>query len=115
MTGTPSQIELAEQIKSSVNAEFDRVANAFHAIAQKQWGRKRVDTLALIRILEEKRAEVMMMEQGGYFICTWRELKDQVRQMIRQDDRYRAIRANRMTDRDTCGGVLSEEPGEGRG
>ena len=29
MTGTPSQIEWAEQIKRQVNAEFDRVANAF--------------------------------------------------------------------------------------
>ena len=101
MTGTPSQIELAEQIKSGVNAEFDRVAEAFRTVAQRQNGQDRMDTLAIIQILEEKRTEVLGMDQAGYFICTWRELKDQVRQMINQDAGYRAIKANRTSHRDT--------------
>lgn len=100
MTGTPNQIELAEQIKSAVNAEFDRVAEAFRTVAQKQDGQDRMDTLAIIQILEEKRTEVLGMDQAGYFIHTWRELKDQVRQMINQDASYRAIKANRTTHRD---------------
>lgn len=103
MTGTPNQIELAEQIKPCVNAEFDRVAEAFRTVAQKQAGQDRVDTLAIIQILEEKRAEVLGMDKAGYFICTWGELKDQVRQMISQDARYRAIKANRTTHRDAVG------------
>lgn len=97
MTGTPSQIELAEQIKLCANGEFDRVAKAFRAVAQKQFGRDRIDTWAIIEILEEKRAEVMATQQAGYFICTWRELKDQVRQMIGHDDRYRAIKGSGRT------------------
>ena len=97
MTGTPTQIELAEQIKSSVNAEFDRVAAAFRGVAQKQAGQAHCDTCAIIRILQEKQAEVMAIDQAGYFIRTWGELKDQVRQMIGQDTRYSAIRENRMT------------------
>jgi predicted ABC-class ATPase len=95
MTGTPNQIELAEQIKSCANAEFDRVAQAFLTVAQKQTGQDRLDTLAIIEILEEKRTEVMAIDEAGYFIRVWRELSDQVRQMIGQDARYRTIRDNR--------------------
>ena len=104
MTGTPNQIELAEQIKSCIKVEFDRVAEAFRTVAQTQAGQDRVDTLAIIQILEEKRTEVLGMDQAGYFIRDWRELKDQVRQMIGQDVRYRAIQANRTTHRDAVGG-----------
>jgi hypothetical protein len=100
MTGTPSQIELAEQIKSCANVEFDRVAKAFRAVAQSQTGQDRLDTLTIIQILEEKRTEVMANDQAGYFIRVWRELDDQVRQMIGQDARYRTIRANRESRRE---------------
>jgi hypothetical protein len=36
MTGTPNQIELAEQIKAQVASEFDRVTNAFLGVARQQ-------------------------------------------------------------------------------
>lgn len=95
MTGTASQIEWAEQIKPRVDAEFDRVAKAFQAAAWNQGEPDRMDTRAIIAILEEKRVEVMAQEQAGYFIRDWQELKDQVRQMIAQDSRYQAIKAKR--------------------
>ncbi len=59
MTGTASQVEWAERIKLQVNDEFDRVAAAFQAVADKQDDRQRTDTEAIIAILEDKRAEVM--------------------------------------------------------
>jgi hypothetical protein len=93
LTGTPSQIEWAEQIKPQVNAEFDRVAKAFAAVAANQGAPARTDTHAVIAILEEKRAEVMARDQAGYFIRDWQELGDQVRRMISQDPRYQAIKA----------------------
>lgn len=102
MTGTPNQIELAEQIKSRTNAEFDRVAEAFHGVAQIQTGQDRVDTWAIIEILEEKRAEVMAIDQAGYFIREWGEADDQVRQMIGEDARYQAIRTSRKMRRTGC-------------
>src|SRR5258706_15683690 len=97
MTGTPSQIEWAEQIKPRVAAEFDRVAAAFRTVAEHQREQDRpeqgrIDTQAVLAILEEKRAEVMAREQAGYFIRDWQELKDQVQQMIAGDERYQAIR-----------------------
>jgi hypothetical protein len=95
MTGSASQIQWAEQIKPRVGEEFDRVAKAFAAIAQRQGESQRADTEALIAILEEKREEVMRIDVAGYFIRDWQELSDQVRQMIRQDPRYAAIRARR--------------------
>ena len=95
MTGTPSQIEWAEQIKPRVNAEFDRVAKAFAAVAGNQEEQARADTEAVIAILEEKRAEVMARDQAGYFIRDWQELSDQVRRLIGQDSRYQAIKARR--------------------
>jgi len=99
MTGTMSQVEWAEQIKPRVGAEFDRVAKAFKAAASKQSAQDRIDTQATIAILEEKRAEVMAKDQAGYFIREWQELNDQVRQMIGQDSRYQAIKANKAARR----------------
>jgi hypothetical protein len=95
VTGTPAQIEWAELIKPRVHAEFNRVARALQSVAGKQAERDRMDTLAVIAILEEMRDEVMAKEQAGYFIRVWQELKDQVRQMIAQDSRYQGIKANR--------------------
>jgi hypothetical protein len=112
MTGTPNQVELAEQIKCSVNAEFERVANAFHGVSQIQAGQDRIDTWAIIEILEEKRKEVMAVDQAGYFIRTWRELKDQVRQMIRQDVRYGAIQAERDASRQLSAGESRSRGGK---
>lgn len=91
MTGTPSQIEWAEQIKPRVSAEFDRVAQAFHQVAGAQRNPDRIETLAIIAILEEKRKEVMQHLAAGYFIRDWRELSDQVRRLIAGDPRYQAI------------------------
>ena len=66
---------------------------ALEAAAAKQSGQDRMDTQAMIAILEEKRAEVMEHQEAGYFIHDWQELRDQVRQMIMKDDRYKAIKA----------------------
>ena len=104
MQGTPSQIEWAEQIKPRVQAEFDRVLRAFKATASNQAEPDRMDTWAVIAILEQKRAEVMAEDHAGYFIRNWQELKDKVRQMISQDSRYKAIKTNRE--------LRSREPGE---
>ena len=93
MTGTPSQIEWAEQIKLRVTAEFDRVASAFEAAASKQSEENRLRTRAIIGILEQKRIQVMENNQAGYFIREWQELRDQVRQLIALDPGYKAIRA----------------------
>jgi hypothetical protein len=96
MTGTPSQIEWAEQIRPRVNAEFDRVAKAFTEVAGKQAEQDRIDTQAVVAILEEKRLEAMAHDEAGYFIRDWQELSDQVRKSIAQDPRYKAIKAKRM-------------------
>jgi hypothetical protein len=96
MIGTANQVDWAEQIKARVGAEFDRVANALESAAGKQAEQDRPDTRAVIAILEEKRSEVMAKDQAGYFIHDWQELRDQVRQMIAQDPRYQAIKANRV-------------------
>jgi hypothetical protein len=101
MTGTPSQIEWAEQIKPRVNAEFDRVAMALLAAAGHQMEQDRVDTQTVIAILEEKRAEVMANDRAGYFIRDWQELRDQVQRLIGQDARYQAIKARKAARQQT--------------
>src|SRR5438874_5051354 len=92
MTGTLNQIGWAEQIKIQVDAEFDRVRAALEAAASKQSGQRRADTLAMIAILEDKRAEVMANEHAGYFVHDWQELRGQVRELIVGDSRYKAIK-----------------------
>ncbi len=68
MTGTPSQIEWAEQIKPRVGEEFDRVARAFSDVAQHQKPEARARTEATITLLREKQAAVMARDEAGYFI-----------------------------------------------
>ena len=95
LTGTCSQIEWAERIRPGVDAEFGRVASALTIAASHRSEQVQLDTKAVIAILEEKRAEVMAEDRAGYFIHDWQELNDQVRQMIRQDPRYKAIKARK--------------------
>lgn len=95
MTGTPNQLQLAEQIMPLVDAEFARVASAFRAAAVSQPDAGRNETEAILAILEEKRAEVMANSKAGYFITEWRELSDQVRRLIAADSRYQTLKAGR--------------------
>lgn len=99
--GTESQIEWAEKIKPLVSAEFDRVAETLEAVARRQSVRDRLDTRALIAILEEKRLEVLGRNEAGYFIKSWQELTDQVQRLIRDDSRFAAIRLAKAARRKT--------------
>ena len=94
MIGTANQIAWAVQIKAQVDTEFDRVRKVLESVASKHSPNDGTDLQAIIRILEDKRAEVMGNEQAGYFIQDWQELRDQVRQLIIADPRYKAIKAN---------------------
>ena len=93
MTGTPNQLEMAELIRTRVDAEFDRVAAAFRSVGEKQSLEKRAGTEAILVILEEFRATVMSRQEAGYFIKNWNEITGQVRQMIFKDARYKEIKA----------------------
>jgi hypothetical protein len=99
MTGTPSQVELAERIRTLVGAEFDRVVNALRAAAQEQTDLDRADTQSVIDILEEKRAEITGRDEAGYFIREWQDLSDQAQQIIAKDSRYQALKAKRGAHR----------------
>jgi hypothetical protein len=92
LRGTEAQVEWAERIRLQVDAEFDRVASAFRVVSRRQGAAKRARTEAIIAILEEKRAEVMVHDQAGYFIHDWQEISDQVRRSIYDDPRFLAIR-----------------------
>jgi hypothetical protein len=81
-----------------VSDEFDRVATALQSVAHRQDARKRIDTEAVIAILEEKRVEVLSRDQAGYFIRDWQEISGQVRQLIAQDSRYQAIKAEKRPE-----------------
>ena len=93
LTGTDNQIELGEQLREAVGAEFDRVATALQqASGQRSAGSQAKAKLALA-ILRDKRAEVMSHHAAGYFIRTWQELDGRVRRLITADPRYQAISA----------------------
>ena len=55
LMGTESQIEWAVRIRRSVAGDFDRVANAFRVVAAQQPSHEKLDTDAIIAILEDKR------------------------------------------------------------
>src|SRR4051812_9892272 len=82
LIGTVNQMAWAEQIRTQVDAEFDRVRQVLESVAGKHSPKDGTDLQAIIRLLEDKRAEVMGNEQAGYFIHDWQELRDQVRQLI---------------------------------
>ncbi len=91
MNGKQDQVKQAERIKARINAEFDRIAHALATSAAKQKDQDRDDVEAVIVILEEKRAEVMAKGQADYFINSWQEVNERVRELIVQDLRYRDI------------------------
>jgi hypothetical protein len=95
LIGMPGQIEWAEQIKPRVGAEFDRVASVLRAAAIDKGSQVQSHAEAVIAIIEEKRAEVMAINQAGYFIMEWQELTDQVRRMLTRDPRYQAMQAGK--------------------
>ena len=101
LLGTESQIEWAEKIKPLVSAEFDRVAETLEAVARRQPITDRLETRAVIAILEEKRLEVLGRNEAGYFIKSWQELTDQVQRLIRDDSRFGAIRLAKAARRKT--------------
>ena len=98
MTGSVNQIEWAEQIRAQVNGEFDRVSKALQEAALKQSDQDRLDTYAMMLILEEKRGDVLSNESAGYFIHDWQELRDQVRKMLMNDARYTAIKERALSN-----------------
>ena len=99
MKGTTNQVAWAEQIKTQVNEEFDRVAKALELAASKRVEQDRADIQLMIAILEDKRAEVMANDRAGYFIHDWQELRGQVRELIAADPRYHTIQASRAARR----------------
>jgi hypothetical protein len=94
MIGAVNQFAWSVQIKAQVDAEFDRVRKVLESVATKRSPNDGTDLQAIIRIQEDKRAEVMGNEQAGYFIQDWQELRDQVRQLFIGDPRYKATKAN---------------------
>jgi hypothetical protein len=93
LIGTLNQIAWAVQIKSQVEAEFDRLRKVLESATTRQSPEDVTDIEAIIRILDDKRTEVMENEQAGYFIHQWQELGNQVSRMIVEDPRYQAIKA----------------------
>lgn len=111
MTGTECQVQLADQIRQRVAQEFDRVASAFRAAAEKQPEADQSETCGMIAILEDKRAEVMANHQAGYFISEWQDLDGRVRKMIAQDPRFAAIKASREARRQRASGASAPPAG----
>jgi chaperonin GroES len=101
MTGSALQVEWAERIRTRVSEEFDRVERALRLVALRQTRAKRLETEAILDILQEKRAAVLSRQQAGYFILHWQEINDQVREMVGKDARVRAIKAGRNKAQDS--------------
>jgi hypothetical protein len=96
MMGKVDQADWGQQIKTRASAEFDRVAKVLESAVGNQADQKRMNTLSVIAILEEKWADVMAKDHAGYFMHEWELSHDQVRQLIIQDPRYQAIKATRV-------------------
>jgi hypothetical protein len=100
LTGTPNQIELAEQIRTRAVAEFDRVIQALTAARSRQVDSERDSTQAVIAIVAVKRAEVMAHDRAGYFIHEWQSLDGRVRQLLSMDAEYQKIQTARRQARE---------------
>jgi hypothetical protein len=97
LVGTENQIAWAEQIRASVDAEFDRVAAALESVAARQTSLRQARTRLAIAILEEHHGAVMARCDAGYFIKDWQDIRDQVRLLITADARYKMAKGNKVT------------------
>ena len=95
MTGGGLQVEVAERIKVRAGADFDRFTAAFEVLSNTQNEPERGETLAIVAIVKELRAQVMANDDAGFFIRGWQDLGDQVRTMVLKDPRVKAIQAQR--------------------
>ena len=95
MNAAPNHPARTADLRARVNAEFDRVAQSFHAAAQHQSSHERQDTVALLEILEEHRAAVLANTDLGYFLENWTNPHDQVLRLLAADPRVAALRAAR--------------------
>ena len=75
----------------------DPVAKALQASVGMSGAQDRMDAHAVVVVLEKKCTEVRTKDQAGYFIRVWRELRDQVRDMIGQDSSTRPPRRRERT------------------
>ena len=97
LTGTHNQIAWAEQIRTRVDAEFERVRISLTSVAMRQSGQSRADTLVMIAILDDKHVAVMANSHAGYFIYNWQDVPGQVRELILGDPRYQTIKFRPVT------------------
>jgi hypothetical protein len=95
LVGTENQLTWAEQIKASVDAEFDRVATALESVAAHQTSSNQLRTRLAIAILEDHRGAVMARCDAGYFIKDWQDIREQVRLLITADARYKMAKVTR--------------------
>ncbi|HEY7531248.1 MAG TPA: hypothetical protein VH681_00540 [Nitrospiraceae bacterium] len=90
--GTIHPAVWAEQIRARLAGELDRVAKMLDTASGEQPEQDRKNTQDIVKILEQRRAELMARNDAGDFIHDWQELRDQVRQMILEDPRYQSIK-----------------------
>jgi hypothetical protein len=93
LMGTRSEIEWAEGIRRILNSKFNSVARTLRSAASNKSVEKRKYVEEVIRILEEKRTEVMAREEARIFIGEWKQFGGRVRRMIYQDKRYLLLKA----------------------
>lgn len=85
--------DLDDPIKRQLDREFDRVTASLRSIAARQQRHRHADTVAIIALLEEKRAEVMREQPLRWGIHDRRSFGDQIREWVLADARYQAITA----------------------
>ncbi len=87
------------QLRIRINSEFDDVAAALQLVASRQQSKRRLETEAIVAILEDKRLEVMAMADKPELLYEWHHVGDQVRRLLFEDPRYKKIRLSRGTSR----------------
>ena len=91
LTGLASQISWANQIRSQVNASFDRVLSSIQAGINRYKSLEADETATLLDLVEEHRVKVLGVADAQYFLDHWQDPVDRVQRLIHADDRWKLI------------------------
>jgi hypothetical protein len=97
LTGQPSQISSANQIRVQVDHHFSSMAQAIRSGAARYRSLEPAEIEMMVGVVEEHRTKVLSSVDAGYFVDAWQDPADGVARLIHEDERWKAVVVARAT------------------
>jgi hypothetical protein len=96
LQGPPNRVAWANEIRSRVGSEFERMRVSIESGSNKFRAIDRAETISLLSMLDAHRAEVFSATLAEYFIAEWQNPSDRLHRLINGDEHWKAINNARL-------------------